>query len=35
MSRRDAGAALTEKIHAVVGRVMDGRRHHVRIIWAI
>ncbi|HLM96749.1 MAG TPA: hypothetical protein VK283_10570 [Acidimicrobiales bacterium] len=35
MSRRDAGAALAEEIHAVVARVMDGRRHHVRIIWAL
>ncbi len=34
MSRNEAGAALAEKIHAVVARVMDGRRHDVRIIWA-
>lgn len=33
--RHDAGAALAEKIHAVVARVMDGRGHVVRIIWAI
>ncbi len=35
MSRSAAGAALAEKIHAVVAGVMDGRRHDVRIIWAI
>jgi len=35
MSRSEAGAALAEKIHAVVAVVMDGRRHDVRIIWAI
>ena len=35
MSRSEAGAAVAEKIHAVVARVMDGRRHDVRIIWAI
>jgi len=35
ISRRDAGAGLAEKIHAEVARVMDGRRHHVRIIWAL
>ena len=34
MSRNEAGAALAEKIHAVVAGVMDGRRHDVRIIWA-
>jgi len=35
MSRSEAGAAIAEEIHAVVARVMDGRRHDVRIIWAI
>ena len=35
MSRSEAGAALAEKIHAVVAGVMDGRRHDVRIIWAL
>ena len=35
MSRSEAGAALAEKIHMVVAGVMDGRRHDVRIIWAL
>ena len=35
LRRRDAGTALTETIHAVVARVLVGRRHVVRIIWAI
>ena len=35
MSRGEAGAEAAETIHAVVARVMDGRRHDVRIIWAI
>ncbi len=33
--RHDAGAAVTQIIHAVVARVMGRRRHIVRIIWAI
>ena len=33
MSRSEAGAALAEKILAVVAGVMDGHRHDVRIIW--
>jgi hypothetical protein len=33
--RRDAATVLTEIIHAVVDRVLVGRRHVVRIIWAI
>jgi hypothetical protein len=35
MSRGEAGAALPEKIHAVVAGFMDGRRHDVRIIWRL
>ena len=34
MSRKEAGAALAERIHAVVAGIMDGCRHDVRIIWA-
>jgi hypothetical protein len=33
--RRDASAVLTENIHAAVDRVLVGRRHVARIIWAI
>ena len=33
--RRDASDVLTEIIHAVVDRVLAGRRHVVRIIWAV
>jgi hypothetical protein len=35
VSRSEAGAALAEKILAVVAGVMDGRRHDVRIIWRL
>ncbi len=34
ISRRAAGAALTENTYAAVARVLVGRRHVVRIIWA-
>jgi len=34
MSRRDAGANLEEAIHTIVGNVLFGRRHTVRILWA-
>jgi hypothetical protein len=35
LCRRDASTALTETIHTVVDRVLVGRRHVVRIIWAL
>jgi hypothetical protein len=35
LCRGDASTALTEIIHAIVARVLDGQRHVVRIIWAI
>ena len=35
LCRRDASPALTETIHAVVNRALIGRRHVVRIIWAL
>jgi hypothetical protein len=35
LCRRDAGTEITETIHAVVARILVGRRHVVRIIWAI
>ena len=35
LCRSDAGPVLTEIIHAVVARVLAGRRHVFRIIWTI
>ena len=35
LCRGDASTALTEIICAIVARVLNGRRHVVRIIWAI
>ncbi len=35
ISRRDADAALSETIHAVVAGAIGRRRHVVRIIWAL
>ena len=35
LRRGDASTALTEIIHAIVARVLDGQRHVVRIIWTI
>jgi len=35
LCRGDASTALSEIIHAIVARVLDGQRHVVRIIWAI
>ncbi len=34
MSEHQAGHPLEESIHRIVGGVMSGRRHVVRIIWA-
>lgn len=35
LCRGDASTALTEIIYAIVARVLNGRRHVVRISWAI
>jgi hypothetical protein len=34
ISRHDAGIRLEESIYRIVGSVMGGRRHIVRIVWA-
>jgi hypothetical protein len=34
ISQQNAGAALVDAIHTIVGGVMQNRRHVVRIVWA-